>query len=334
MRGSLADAQPQTRGYSTFWVENGNLEGWTTFIDLDIVGVWNAFLFATKRIGEGGFIGPSNGFTAVDSFDNDRIFFRMKYDKHPKNTAPTTRGKIRWTTEADPVFNDAKSISFDLVSDGKWVFYELNMGDVPAWVGLVDNIQFFPSVDGAINDEFFLNFFEIGSNKFDFSFSNPKAGTPAQIISGPPFVGETTITKGVNDKLIVSIDGYGDQQITLTPQTANPIIIARDISLQLGKVAIGGYLRSEAFIDSQTQKLIIESGIRDDNSSVEIKLGPTSAAVLLGFTDEAGISIASTIPGTNPQPGYVPLSSYRPTTLEIIALFDNDSSLGAFSLDP
>lgn len=334
LQGSLADEKPAERGYSTFWLENGNLEDWTTFVDLDIVGAWNGFLFGTKSTASGGFIRPTSGFTPIDALVNDRIFFRMKYDKHPKNTAPTSFGKIRWTTVADPLFDDDKSVTFELIADGKWVFYEVNMGDVSTWVGLIDNIQFFPCEDGARNDEFFLNFFEIGTNDFTFSFDNEKAGRAGRATAGLPLVDEVTIEKDVNDKLIVNIDDYGDVRITLTPQTAAPSIIARDISLQLGKIAIGGYLRSQAFIDIDTDKMIIESGIRAGDSSVRVKFGDQSAAPTLGFTTAIGEDLSVTEDGEDPAPDFRPLSSYRPTTLELLSLFDNDDTLPALTLDP
>ncbi|KKN30272.1 hypothetical protein LCGC14_0835700, partial [marine sediment metagenome] len=111
-------------------------------------------------------------------------------------------------------------------------------------------------------------------------------------------------------------------------------LIARDISLQLGKIAIGGYLRAEAFIDDQTGKMVIESGIRKASSSVVVKYGENSAAELLGFTNGAGTITATQIGGTDSSSTYEPLSAYRLTTLEILSLFDNDDSLPSFSLDP
>ncbi|KKM19001.1 hypothetical protein LCGC14_1660040, partial [marine sediment metagenome] len=111
-------------------------------------------------------------------------------------------------------------------------------------------------------------------------------------------------------------------------------LIARDISLQLGKIALGGYLRAEAFIDGATGKMVIESGIRKAASSVIIKFGENSAAELLGFTTLASTSTATQTGGTDPSSTYEPLSAYRPTTLEILSLFDNDASLPSFSLDP
>lgn len=334
IQGSLADEKPSERGYSTFWLENGNLEDWTTFIGLDIVGAWNGFLFGTKRTVSGGFIQPTGGFTPIDALVNDRIFFRMKYDKHPKNTAPTSFGKIRWTTTSDPTFDDDKSVTFELTADGKWVFYEVNMGGVSTWVGFINNIQFFPCEDGARNDEFFLNFFEIGTNDFTFSFDNEKAGSVGKATAGLPLLGEVTIEKDINDKLIVNIDNYGDVRITLTPQTATPSIIARDISLQLGKIAIGGYLRAQAFIDIDTDKMIIESGIRASDSSIRVKFGAQSAAPTLGFTTAIGEDLSVTEDGESPAPDFRPLSSYRPTTLELLSLFDNDDDLPALTLDP
>ena len=130
IKASVADLQPSERAYSTFWTTNGDLEGWTTILDLDIVGVWNGFLFGTKREGTTGELGPTDNFTPVDARVNERIFFRLKYDKHPKNTSPTDTGKIQFTTTSDPIFNDTKSVSFEVFPDGKWHFYEINMGEV------------------------------------------------------------------------------------------------------------------------------------------------------------------------------------------------------------
>ncbi len=334
IKGSVSDLQPVERAYSTFWTENGNLEGWTTIVDLDIVGAWNGFLFGTKREATTGFIGPSDPFVPVDARVNERIFFRLKYDKHPKNTNATNLGKIQFLTVSDPVFNDTKSLQFEVFPDGKWHFYELNMGEVGAWVGSINNIRFFPCINGARNDEFFLNFFEIGSNVFSFSFDNTNAGLPGTATGGKQLVSALQIVKDINDRLVVNLDDYGDVSITLTPQTAPPEIIARDISLQLGKVGIGGYIRAEARIDQESKQMILESGIRASDSTVRVKTGPQSAGFILGFLDQVGTFIGSTRDGADPIPTFEPLSAYRPTTLEILALFDNGTDLPAFTLDP
>ena len=334
VRGSLASQQSGSVAYQQVWLNNANLEGWTTFSELDIVGAWSGFLFATKLTATGGSVGPTSDFVPIDSLVNDRITFRLKYDKHPKNQAATNLGKIQWTTQNDPVFNDTKSETFELISDGKWTFYDVNMGENSQWVGNVVNVRIFPCTNGAANDEFFLNFFEIGTNDFDFSFENEEAGTSGKSTGSKDLSGELTITQGVNDRLIVNIDDYGDVTITLTPQSAVSKLIARDLSLQLGKIAIGGYLRAEAFIEDETGFMTIESGIRKVGSSVEIKFTDNSAAPLLGFTTSGGTSIATQVNGTDPANTYEPLSAYRPTTLEILSMFDNDSSLPSFSLDP
>lgn len=333
VRHSVAPKQPDDIQYQIVWDENGNLKDWTTFVNMDIVGAWGGFLFGTKRTASGGYVGPSNDFPAVDALANDRIFFRMKYDKHPKSQGDTTFGKIQWTTTSDPLFDEAKSVTFDLISDGRWQFYEINMAEVSSWVGEVNRVRFFPCEDGFFNDEFFLSFFEIGSNVFDFSFEEEDAGTPGFAEGAVTLNQAITIEKDVNDKLIVNIDDYGDVQITLTPQTSQPFLIARDISLQLSKVGIGGYTRAEAFL-TEDFRLRIESGTRASDSSVVIKDGTNSAARDLGLTDAVGFFIGVTGTGTDPDANYTPLSAYRPTTLEILSLFDNDDEVPAFSLDP
>jgi len=333
--GSVSE-QGDSRAYSVFWSENANLQDWTTFIGMDIVGSWNGFLFATQASPNTStsHIGPTSGFPPVDALNNNTIFFRLKYDKHPKNPNPTNKGKIQWITESDPIFNDDKSIEFDLISDGKWTFYEIDMNLAPQWVGLVTNIRFFPAVNGFRNDEFFLNFFEIGSTDLPFGFENERAGRPGKATGAMGLVGEIAIEKDVNDRLIVNIDGYGDVQVTLTPQIQQPEAIARDLSFQLGKVAIGGYIRAQARIDQDTKQMIIESGTRANDSSVRISDGPNSAAATLGFTDAVGFFIGTVENGADPAFDYNPISAYRPTTLEILSLFDNDSNLASVSLNP
>lgn len=334
IQGSLSELAGPNRPYSVVWTEDRDLQGWTTFINLDVVGVWNGFLFGTKLSTSGGFIGPTDTFLPLDSLVNGHIFFRLKYDKHPKNPNPTSYGKIQWTTTSDPLFNEDKSITFPLNIDGKWHLYDLDMNQASKWVGLINKVRFFPCEDGYINDEFFLTFFEIGTNDFDFALTNPAAGVPGRLMGGEPMPEEITITKNVNDKLLVNIDGYGYVSITLNEQTGTGSTIARDIAIQLGKISIGGYVRAQTSLDEETNNLIIESGTRDEDSSVSILNGENSAAFTLGLTNSVGEFIGIITPGAPPALGYVPLSDYRPKTIELLALFDNDNVLPAFSLDP
>jgi len=333
VRHSVAPLKSDSTQYQVVWDENRDLKGWNTFFELDVIGAWGGFLFGTKRSESGGYIGPSSDFAAVDALVNDRVFFRMKYDQSPLSTAPTSFGKIAWVTSSDPIFNETKSLTFDINADGKWHLYEINMGESFDWIGEITRVRFHPCEDGAFNDEFFLGFFEIGTNAFEFSFDSEDAGSAGFVQGGSPILGSVLIEKDVNDKLIVNLDGYGDVQITLTPQESTAFLIARDISLQLGKVAIGGYPRAEAFL-TDSQLLRIESGTRASDSSATIEYGSNSAAFVLGLTTAAGLFVGTTGTGTDPSSSYVPLSAYRPLTLEILALFDNDDSLPAFSLAP
>ena len=334
IRHSVAPKQPDVIQYQAVWDINRDLKDWTTFVNMDIIGAWGGFLFGTKRTGPGSYISPSSDFPAVDSLVNDRIFFRLKYDKHPNSNEPTTWGKITWTTSGDPLFDEPKTQTFEVIADGRWHLYEINMGENSNWVGNINRVRFYPCEDGFINDEFFLGFFEIGTSAFEFSFDSEDAGRAGFAQAGQPVLGATIIEKGVNDKLIVNIDNYGDVQITLTPQEVTSFLLARDISLQLGKVAVGGYIRAECFLAEDGQFFRIESGTRAEDSSVVIKDGPTSAGQDLGFLSGSGFFIGTGGTGSDPSSTYEPLSSYQPTTLEIMAMFDNDDTLAAFALDP
>jgi len=334
VRPSVAPRQPPGKAYSTIWDQNLNLQGWTSFFNMDIVGAWGGFLFGTKLTASGSSIGPASNFAPIDTLSNNLISFRMKYDKHPRNTNTTSFGKVRWITQADSFFDDTKSQTFTLIPDGKWHIYEINVGQNPQWVGLVNNVQLFPGEDGARNDEFFLSYFDIGSTNFSFSFSNSLAGSPGSVTGGLPLTNQITIQKDFNDKLLININNYGFVQIVLTAQTGSPQTIARDISFQLGKIALGGYVRAFASIDPVTNLLHIQSGTFASDSTVQVQNSPASAAPILGLTAGNGAFIGTSVVGTDPDPSYVPLSTYKPTTLEILALFDNDTSLQAFSLNP
>ena len=176
VRHSVALKQPGVIQYQVVWDTNRDLKDWTTFVNMDIIGAWGGFLFGTKRTGPGSYISPSSNFPAVDALVNDRVFFRMKYDKHPNSNEPTTWGKIQWTTTGDPLFDDPKTQTFTPIADGRWHLYEINMGENPNWVGNINRIRFYPCEDGFINDEFFLGFFEIGTSAFEFSFDSDDAG--------------------------------------------------------------------------------------------------------------------------------------------------------------
>lgn len=334
VQASVSEQGGSSKPYSVYWSNNKDLQGWTTFVNFDIVGAWGGYLFATKTTASGGHLGPSSSFPPVDSQTNNHIFFRMKYDKHPKNINPTTTGKIQWLTTADPVYDANKSIEFEVIPDGKWHLYDLNMDQATHWVGNINNLRFFPCENGYRNDEVFLNFFEIGTTDFNFSFENDRSGSPGRLTGGTPLLSAITITRGVNDKLLVNIDDYGSVQITLTPQTAQPADIAKDLSFQLGKVAVGGYNRAQARIDAESQRLIIESGTYASDSSVAVQYGSHSAAPTLGLTDATGYFIGTQVNGTDPAADYIPAAVYKPTTLEIISLFDNDTDLPAFSTNP
>ncbi|KKL05522.1 hypothetical protein LCGC14_2605200, partial [marine sediment metagenome] len=312
IRHSVAPKQPDVIQYQVVWDINRDLKDWTTFVNMDIVGAWGGFLFGTKRASDNSYISPSSDFLAVDALVNDRIFFRMKYDQHPNSNESTTWGKITWTTAGDPLFDEPKTQTFEVIADGRWRLYEINMGENPNWVGLINRVRFYPCEDGFINDEFFLGFFEIGTSAFDFSFDSDVAGAAGFAQAGQLVLGSTVIEKGVNDKLIVNIDNYGDVQITLTPQEVTSFLLARDISLQLGKVAVGGYVRAECFLADDGQFMRIESGTRAVDSSVVIKDGPNSVGRDLGFLDDVGFFIGTKGTGSDPSSTYEPLSAYKP----------------------
>ncbi len=64
--------------------------------------------------------------------------------------ASSTQGQVFFLTEDDNLWNEPKSMLFDIVADGEMHTYELDMASLPSWKGMVALFRLDPgALDGA-----------------------------------------------------------------------------------------------------------------------------------------------------------------------------------------
>ena len=55
-----------------------------------------------------------------------------------------TGGQIFFVTDADSDWDEAKSLVFDVIGDGEYHDYELDMSTVEGWKGVITQLRFDP----------------------------------------------------------------------------------------------------------------------------------------------------------------------------------------------
>ena len=183
------------------------------------------------------------------------------------------------------------------------------------WGGTVSSFRLYPFIDGYEGIKIHLRYIKIESRStyactshlnggavcnqaYRFIHPCPWTGSPGKSISTRLEEG-IVIQEGVNDKLLVNIDGYGEQSIVLRAvrgeSTRN---IAMDIQDKLNLVGVGGYAFARCYVVDSC--LCIESDWYSSESSVVVTQPlESSACVTLGFFCSAGNKIATETIGTS-----------------------------------
>ena len=52
-------------------------------------------------------------------------------------------------TDTIPTHTEERSIDFEVIADGEFNDYELAMGDVPGWEGVITSLRLAPILDGV-----------------------------------------------------------------------------------------------------------------------------------------------------------------------------------------
>lgn len=318
-------------GYRSNFSEDGDVGGWSYYAGVHTYGCWNGFLFGTLWR-TAGLIGRGSTFVPVPADTHYTVRIVMKIEPSATGVYPTT-GRIAWRTLADPSWSSSKQLDFDLEQDNDWHVYVLNMGHEQWWQGDVNDLRIYPAYDATDGDQFFIRSIQIVSTStyrcsngdcsyyLNYEHNCPGAGTPGTCQSNSQ-VKTYTIIEGVNDELIVNINGYGSERIKI-PAVSNEsgARVASLLTYALSRVDIGGYV--EALVEyDDVGYFKISSGTYTNESSVVVEYSP--AAVELGFFSASATDLSTKTVGSDPATGFVPQSSIRLKSFQISEILDGD----------
>lgn len=117
---------------------DGDFEGWLDENQVEDFAVTGGILSMQSNG-----IDPymSSSATEFPANDNGHISITMKV-----SPGESTIGQVFFITDLDKEFDEAKSLVFDVISDGKFHTYDLDMSSVGGWRGLVQQLRFDPVV--------------------------------------------------------------------------------------------------------------------------------------------------------------------------------------------
>ena len=331
-------------GYVSDFSKNGDVDGWDIYSNICLYGVWDTVLFGTSLDREC-YISRTNIFIPIpaESYHIMKVTMKLTLpDDLPEQFIPT-KGRLMWQTVADPSWSEQKSIDFDLIVNDQWYSYIINTGESQYWQGDINNVRIYPFTDGKPEIRFTIKAINIDSTDYfqcintqcDYysKYSHPceGIGKRASITSGIPKETFTTVS-GLNDKLLLNIDGYGDQQINLgnfTNITGSDM--AKVLVNRISLVDVGQYTYVESTFDYTQNTLIIHSGSSTEGGTISIG-GP--AAEILGFFNELGEDVSVETIGKSPASGFDYSASRRLKGFEINALIDSDEEHTAYYHNP
>ncbi|MCK5015855.1 MAG: hypothetical protein KAS32_02190, partial [Candidatus Peribacteraceae bacterium] len=334
-------------GYQVNWAENNNLNGFDLYSGITSVTTWDGVYFAVSN-NSTCYIGPSSTLS-VDGSLYSMVKLSLRLDPGHHVVLPT-KGKIQFQTSSEETWSVDKAVEFDLSVDNAYHEYLIDMSLEKKWSGTVSKIRIYPFIDGTAGIKIHLRYVKIEGRSV-FSCASHLSGAvcdqsyryehPCPWIGGPgssvssALEGSIIIQEGVNDKLLINIDGYGEQGVTLRSSVGETAQnIARDIQDKLNLVGVGGYAFARCYI--QDKKLHIDSDWFDASSSVVItEPDESSAGVILGFFDASGNKIASESYGTESASRYerAPMQLNSSAVRRLKNSDKNVTGQGSFAID-
>jgi len=169
---------------------------------------------------------------------------------------------------------------------------------------------------GTVNGDFLLDDILLVQSELQSKFC-PGIGLQGQVSSTTNTFDSLNIVKGVNDSIIININQFGDEVITLPETTAaSPYDVRSMLEREISLLDIGGYVNCEVlFIDGI---FTIKSGTYGFDSLVEVKAATSSSlAEDLSFVDSSGNSISIITTGRPHASGFSFSNSYKATSIEL-----------------
>jgi hypothetical protein len=336
-------------GFEADFSKNGEVDGWEYFDGIHTYGCWNNFLFGTLYT-DSAVIGKLNSFRPVasENFYTIRIVMKLNMVERVGDQVIPTHGRVMWRTLANPTWAPDKQYDFKINNDTEWHTYLINMTDSQWWQGDINDLRIYPiSSHGRDGDEFYIRVIEILSiDKYkclnvscdyytQYEHNCPGIGErgycKSKALSAYVFEGTTheyakdklySVTKGVNDLILVNINDYGNENIVLEPFENYPgRRVAKLLSKEISKLDVGGYAECDV-VYTDKGEFIIYSGTYAIDSVVTIE--DTQLARDLNFYDNSGEFISTRYIGSYPASGFLPYSSFKIKTHLIHALLDSN----------
>jgi hypothetical protein len=338
-------------GYSVSWDEDDNFKGYTVYEDLTARLVVNGSYFMVTT-SSGCSITTAADIDEIDAgvYSHLKISMRVEVEA---GTSPPTNGRVDFRTADDVTWVDSNRVEFPLVVDNSYREYTIDMSQIYEWQGAIKRLRINPIVDdGTAGIKVFLRYVKVIS-QFNYNcgtaFNSPLCSRFTDYYHPCPFIGagakvtgasvsqRLTIEAGVNDKLVVNINSFGNQAITLEPVVGGDIEgIARDIEYKLNLVGVGGYSNSLCYIEGLS--FVIESDTPSSESVIVItEPSAASAAATLGFfTTTSGSSSYISEFGEDAASRYESESTFKVSRDALDRFIKEDKVVGetVFSIDP
>lgn len=165
IRNARVCANTQNSGFSVRFNKEFDTQGWVGE-GVSLLGCSGGFMFMTSTSTNPS-IFSSSGFAPVDSSIFTEVVVRYKYIRN-RTDSTATSGILQFQTTSDSTFSEDKQEEFEVIPDGKWHQYTINMGPVSNWVGLISNLKIFFATNGQLGDEIFLTEIRIQAPSFLF----------------------------------------------------------------------------------------------------------------------------------------------------------------------
>lgn len=348
IRNSTSCRYDTNDGYSIRWDTEGDYRGYTTYSGVTARLVSNGYYFMVTT-SSGGYITSPGDVMQLDAGIYTDVSVDMRIYPGFGHVTPTKARLDFWRSD-DIGWESSHSIEFSIVADNAYREYIIDLSRLADWRGVITRLKLFPIINGDVGQQVFVRSLRASSpnvyacsshsygsacNKYaEYSHPCPFIGRGGVCTSEvlPPYV---TVASGVNDRLIVDINEYGNQAITLEPiVNASLDTISRDIENKLNLIGIGGYNFARCTVVNGS--LQIEADTPSSASTVEVRQVLNGSTGVLGFFDAAGNSLYTASVGEDAASRYEAEGTVQVERADLDRFYSQDTFTSAegFSLNP
>ncbi len=336
IRNDMSCRHDNNDGWAVVWDTDDDFKQYSEVVGLTSLIVWDRAYVAVTTSGSC-YLGPSQDQTFVDALVYSTVKLTMRIEVNPSTAIVPTTGKIQYQTDDDPVYDSDKVVEFPILVDNAYNEYTIDMSQERDWTGNVTRLRIFPFIDGAPGYIVHLKSLRVESAHLfscDTGFTGTVCDKFSEFSHPCPFVGRgghsltdlvddgIDIVQGVNDKLVIDINGYGEQGITLTPvRGARLKDVGRDVEEKLSNIGIGGY--AGARVDVVLSRLKITADDTREAGSTVVVLD-TPAARTLGFYDADGTALYTESSGESAASRYEPAGTIQLGKSQISQLYKSN----------